>query len=858
MRIVHTLASCVAMKLSTRMAANLLAVIAASVALSPKVFAVPQEAATVEPATSETTTSETASPDSEKSALAADPETTATADPEQALTESPAAETDSESNESVAKLDEAIRLKLNVERLDDLETIIDLCEEALEDGLSKGHKTFAQQLLSSTLYERASHVIGPVLQGKADSSWIMRRKTALDDLERAMEVNSNDGEAFLLAAELHELPGGSAKEGKAAAEQAVKLLSDNPERYSQALTIRANFQQNVEKRLADYDAAIEADKSNAEAWRERGRTKLALGDAKTALEDFRHLLESDEDDVEAMQAMGEAMASLGQFDEALETLDALVKKTPDQSVGYSIRARVRMAKGDLEQAEEDLNSAIKINPRDLVALMMRTRLRLNLEKYDLALGDANRILDIQPGFPQAILLRSLVYSSNGDFGRAITDLRRLLRRDPKNTEIRLQLASIYSVDGQSKKSVQMFNEILKQNPKQLEALRGRADANLNIGAHAEAIADYEQVILIEPKDSGALNNLAWVLATSPVDAVRNGERAIEIGKRACDATDYKAAHIVSTLAAGYAETGDFAKAIEWSTKSVDLGQGAIKEQLREELESYKEGKPWRELQQPEQDDGSEDLESDLEGSTATTSQETTSQEAATPKSSNTSADDVPKATTPEVQTAEWAVKWWMPRHEQKLVDLKKQESVDLLMIGDSITHGFENTGKEVWEKYYRPRHAFNLGFSGDRTENVLWRLQHGAIKGMSPKLAVIMIGTNNTGHRQDPPEEIAAGIRAIVDELRSQLPETKLLLLAIFPRDATSDGELRQINDAANKLIAKFVDDEHIFFLDINDKFLTDDGVLEKDIMPDLLHPNGKGYTIWAEAMEPMVKKLME
>jgi beta-glucosidase len=214
------------------------------------------------------------------------------------------------------------------------------------------------------------------------------------------------------------------------------------------------------------------------------------------------------------------------------------------------------------------------------------------------------------------------------------------------------------------------------------------------------------------------------------------------------------------------------------------------------------------------------------------------------------------AVKPEVQTAAWAQSWWMPRHEEKLEALKGRQ-VDLLMIGDSITHSWENGGKAVWEKYYADRNAFNIGFSGDRTENVLWRLQHGAVDGISPKLAVVMIGTNNTGHRQDEPAHTAAGVRAILDELQTRLPKTKILLLAIFPRGADAGNRLRKINDATNAIIAEFADDQRVFYLDINDEFLDDDGTLPKSIMPDLLHPNPKGYEIWAAAMEPMIKRLM-
>lgn len=211
-----------------------------------------------------------------------------------------------------------------------------------------------------------------------------------------------------------------------------------------------------------------------------------------------------------------------------------------------------------------------------------------------------------------------------------------------------------------------------------------------------------------------------------------------------------------------------------------------------------------------------------------------------------------KALQPEVQTAEWAVKWWMPRHEQKLKELAEMKTVDLLMIGDSITHGWEKNGKQMWDEYYAKRNAVNLGIGGDRTQHVLWRLQNGNIAGISPKLAVIMIGTNNSG--SNTPEEIAAGIKAIVDLLRSRLPQTKVLILAIFPRGASAEEPRHVVNQKANALVAKLDDGKMIQYLDIGPKFLTD-GKLTKEIMPDLLHLSPAGYKIWAEAIEPAVAK---
>lgn len=215
------------------------------------------------------------------------------------------------------------------------------------------------------------------------------------------------------------------------------------------------------------------------------------------------------------------------------------------------------------------------------------------------------------------------------------------------------------------------------------------------------------------------------------------------------------------------------------------------------------------------------------------------------------------AVLPDVQTAEWAVSWWKPRHEAKIAERKANPKVELLMVGDSITHGWEGAGRAAWDKFYASRKPLNIGFSGDRTENVIWRIQNGAIDDIQPKLAVIMIGTNNTGHRQDPAEQTAAGIQRIISEIHLRTPNTKVLLLGIFPRGETADDPLRKLNLEINSIVKNLADDQKVWYLDISDRFLDAEGKLPKDIMPDLLHPNEKGYEIWADAMEPDIKRLL-
>lgn len=209
---------------------------------------------------------------------------------------------------------------------------------------------------------------------------------------------------------------------------------------------------------------------------------------------------------------------------------------------------------------------------------------------------------------------------------------------------------------------------------------------------------------------------------------------------------------------------------------------------------------------------------------------------------------------PNVET--WAG-WWMPRHEAKVREARQMADAQLLFVGDSITHAWESEGKEVWQRHYQPYRALNLGFSGDRTENVLWRLQHGEVDGLHPKVTVLMIGTNNTGHRQENPRSTAAAIERIVAELRQRLPETKILLLAIFPRADKPGTPVAAINDEINAILPGLADGRHVFFLNINKTLLGDGGAVSQHIMPDLLHPNGSGYQRWAAAMEPTLQQLL-
>ena len=198
--------------------------------------------------------------------------------------------------------------------------------------------------------------------------------------------------------------------------------------------------------------------------------------------------------------------------------------------------------------------------------------------------------------------------------------------------------------------------------------------------------------------------------------------------------------------------------------------------------------------------------------------------------------------------------WWMKAHEQ-LLERLKPGTAEVIFFGDSITQGWGGGGKPVWDRYYAPRKAVNLGIGGDRTQHVLWRLDHGELDGIHPKVAVMMIGTNNLS--SNSPDEIASAIKLIVARLRDKLPKTKVLLLGIFPRSQTPDARRDRVR-AVNDQIKGLDDGQSVRYLDLASTFVNPDGTISKEVMPDFLHLTPRGYRLWAEAIEPTLWEMME
>ena len=236
--------------------------------------------------------------------------------------------------------------------------------------------------------------------------------------------------------------------------------------------------------------------------------------------------------------------------------------------------------------------------------------------------------------------------------------------------------------------------------------------------------------------------------------------------------------------------------------------------------------------------------------------------AASAQTNVTSTSTAAMAPAPHVNAALIPVKHQGKRTDDVIARAKAAPGdYDIEFIGDSITQGWETRGSNVWNQFYGHRKAINMGVSGDRTEHVLWRFEQGQLDGIKAKVAVLMIGTNNSNKNKDGTDtytdsDILEGVVAIVNQIRTRQPDTKIILLGIFPRAKTFSpqrGRLLEIN----QVLAKLDDGKNIFYIDFGSQYVELDGSISKGIMADALHPGEAGYKIWANAIEPKLKQLL-
>ena len=515
-------------------------------------------------------------------------------------------------NEGQDDLDQAYDKKLAAKNLDDLAQIIELCEGALKKGLDPPNTKSANSLMTGVLMERAS-ILTRAIVTQEIKNWPQIRSSALADLEKAVKIDPTLGTAQLMIARLQSLPGGDHAAAIKAAEAAFDLSKDNVEQKVAALVLRGDLTDDPAKKLDLFSQALKIAPRNEEALRQRGLFYFESGKFEEAAADLDAAAKADPENPEILELRALALLKLKRNDEAIQAFSDLIKLIPDSPLAYYQRANAYAQDKKWQEALDDIEQALKKDTNKLITvkvLWLRARVHQLSGDPKAARTDLDEALKQRPDAVEAMELRGAISVDEKDYAQAIEDFEGLRKIAPKNPDLLTQLGLLYEANKQPRKAIERYTDALAVVPEQFLALRGRADAYLNVGKHAEAAADYDAAVKLKGDDSNMLNNFAWVLATSPDDNVRNGKRALELGKEAAKLTEYKKPHILSTLAACYAESGDFDKAHEWSQKAVEMGQedpdldADTKAQLKKELASYEEKKPWRERQIMEENEDS--------------------------------------------------------------------------------------------------------------------------------------------------------------------------------------------------------------------------------------------------------------
>jgi len=499
-----------------------------------------------------------------------------------------------------ADLDRATEASLTVVSKNDLNEVIRLCDSALEKGLDEANTLFAKTLLASKLIARAQmttvDIAGRLQPG---GNWQQAKKEALADLERAITLDAAQPEAHYMIARLNLLPGGDLKRVSKAVDEVIRLSTDEPRLQASALTIRARLQKDPKKQLADLNEAIHLVPGDVDALRKRGLLHAGLGKLELALADFQAAIKINPKHAPTYEAQAMVLRDLKRYDQAIVSLDRAREIQPQSISRLALRVEIQALQSNFEAALHDLNRALAERPNAVAILLLRANIHRAMDQPERALTDLAKVLKLNPDFVPAMRLRAILLAQNDRFNEAIAELVERAKSpkldQPARTNLRLLLADLYSLQKKPREAIRVYSDILAKEPDSGLVLRARADALLGIGKHAEAIVDYEKALKLQPKDAGVLNNLAWVLATSPEAKLRDGKRAVDLATKACELTKYKAAHILSTLAAAHAESGDFKTAVKWSEKAFELAGNDQKEELHKELKSFQAKKAWREL-----------------------------------------------------------------------------------------------------------------------------------------------------------------------------------------------------------------------------------------------------------------------
>jgi len=519
-----------------------------------------------------------------------------------------------ESFEGDEDFEEACRLRLSVDSIETLKEIIGLGESALKKGLDKVDTEAAKKMIAACYVQKTKESIGS-LGGKQLSKARANKLMGefLEDLGQAITYDPTLIDAYLMKAEILARRDQRDEAYEVADQGIERLLPESKKvdqetraKLSKLLMMRAGMRKNAEELVSDLKLSVQTDPNNVASITILRNNLIQSEKTQEAADFFRSVLDSSPENELLICSAAELLAAdPSKIMDALQLLGEKIKVLPKSSALLKSRAKIHSVNKSPDLAKADMDRALELSDVDVDGLLMRAKILLQSDDIEQARKDVDAALELDGNRADAVLLRSAIAAEQKRFGDAINDLLLIIKAQPKDAPkdagLLMQLGLLYSQDNRPTQAIEVFGQAIKVNEEAWEAYRLRGDTRLSVGDHANAIADFEKALKLLSNDdedrSGILNNLSWVLSTSPTDTIRDGKRALEYAVEACKLTNYEKPHILSTLAAAHAELGDFEKAIEWSKKGVDIARVQKEpqlEQLESELKSYQEKKPWRE------------------------------------------------------------------------------------------------------------------------------------------------------------------------------------------------------------------------------------------------------------------------
>ena len=507
-------------------------------------------------------------------------------------------------------LDEAMALRLTANTLKDIENILELSQKAIDKGLTADEEKTAQRLIRSTLLQRAAVTAEILRDGRADSEReiIIIARIGMDDLERVKKTfdqkeTENDfagADAYwYIKATLLSYSGQSNKVVLNAVKTAKKLNKDNNDRMAQLLYMEASVKtMDPKEQLKLLKQAYEKDPESEDIEKAYIIALARNNNFDAAAKLLLPKAEKDElDDPLLILILSDYYQKNQQPEKAMEWLNKIPKPAADSIIIVRAKLICAVDMQDKKQVMELSNRLLNDDPQNLELRKLRIRLALSEKKYDDALEEIRLALFFEENSKELQMMKMAVLceKDKANFDEARKAVENILNDKDADVDALLIASRIAQKLKNPELALRVYQTVLKQDDKNEDALCGIPPIYFALKQYDKAVEAFEQSVKLFPENPTALNNYSWFLATTTQDAYRDGKKALELGLKAAQASNYEKAYILSTLAAAYAETGDFENAIKTVQKALDDEKDErLTKELKNELESYKQNKPIRE------------------------------------------------------------------------------------------------------------------------------------------------------------------------------------------------------------------------------------------------------------------------